>query len=63
MLILSGLPDTLRPACLAAFNAVLPDLCRITNRLDAQILICAKPVCNVWREKHILGVVGIWGDH
>eukprot|EP00969_Alexandrium_andersonii_P156295 6910297-Alexandrium_andersonii.AAC.1 len=61
MLILFGLPDTLHPAYLAAFNAVLPDLCRITNRLDAQILICAKPGCNVWHDQHIQGVMGIWG--
>eukprot|EP00969_Alexandrium_andersonii_P352634 15438100-Alexandrium_andersonii.AAC.1 len=30
-LVLFGLPDTLHPACLAAFSAVLPDVCRITN--------------------------------
>eukprot|EP00969_Alexandrium_andersonii_P334759 14794487-Alexandrium_andersonii.AAC.1 len=61
MLVLFGLPDTLHPAYLAAFNAVLPDICRITNRTDAQILICAKPSCNIWHESHILGVMGIWG--
>eukprot|EP00969_Alexandrium_andersonii_P076203 3360059-Alexandrium_andersonii.AAC.1 len=46
ILILFGLPDTLHPAYIAAFNAVLPDLCRIANRSDAQVLICAKPACN-----------------
>eukprot|EP00969_Alexandrium_andersonii_P206490 9122827-Alexandrium_andersonii.AAC.1 len=61
MLVLFGLPDTLRPAYLAAFNAVLPDVCRITNRSEAQILVCAKPSCNIWHERRILGVMGIWG--
>eukprot|EP00969_Alexandrium_andersonii_P132018 5837910-Alexandrium_andersonii.AAC.1 len=61
MLILFGLPDTLHPAYLAAFNAFLPDMCRFTNRSEAQILVCAKPSCNIWYEHHILGVVGIWG--
>eukprot|EP00969_Alexandrium_andersonii_P206199 9110224-Alexandrium_andersonii.AAC.1 len=61
MLILFGLPDILHPAYIAAFNAVLPDICRATNRSEAQILICVKPACNVWHERHILGVMGIYG--
>eukprot|EP00969_Alexandrium_andersonii_P210567 9301826-Alexandrium_andersonii.AAC.1 len=61
MLVLFGRPDTLHPACMSAFNAVLPDVCRITNRSEAEILVCAKPSCNIWHESHILGVMGIWG--
>eukprot|EP00969_Alexandrium_andersonii_P167915 7423780-Alexandrium_andersonii.AAC.1 len=61
MLVLFGLPDTLHPAYMSAFNAVLPDACRVTNRSEAEILMCAKPSSNVWHEQHILGVVGIWG--
>eukprot|EP00969_Alexandrium_andersonii_P276822 12236064-Alexandrium_andersonii.AAC.1 len=56
-LVLFGLPDTLHPAYMSAFNAVLPDVCSITNRLEAEILVCAKPSCNVWREQRISGVV------
>eukprot|EP00969_Alexandrium_andersonii_P252803 11172703-Alexandrium_andersonii.AAC.1 len=37
-LVLFGLPDTLHPAYMSAFNAVLPDVCRITNRSEAEIL-------------------------
>eukprot|EP00969_Alexandrium_andersonii_P093935 4149970-Alexandrium_andersonii.AAC.1 len=36
-------------------------MCRVTNRAASQILICAKPSCNIWHESHILGVLGIWG--
>eukprot|EP00969_Alexandrium_andersonii_P093141 4112273-Alexandrium_andersonii.AAC.1 len=61
MLVLFGLPDTLHPAYLSAFNAVSPDVCRITNRAPAEILVCAKPSCNIWRETRILGIAGIWG--
>eukprot|EP00969_Alexandrium_andersonii_P128883 5696290-Alexandrium_andersonii.AAC.1 len=61
MLVLFGLLDTLHPAYLSAFNAVLPDVCRVTNRAEAGILVCAKPSCNIWHETLILGVVGIWG--
>eukprot|EP00969_Alexandrium_andersonii_P247171 10923448-Alexandrium_andersonii.AAC.1 len=61
MLILFGLPDTLHPAYIAAFNAVLLVICRVTNRSEAQILICARPTCNVWHERHIMGVMGIYG--
>eukprot|EP00969_Alexandrium_andersonii_P098342 4340741-Alexandrium_andersonii.AAC.1 len=46
---------------MSASNAVLPDVCRITNRSEAEILVCARPSCNVWHEQRILGVVGIWG--
>eukprot|EP00969_Alexandrium_andersonii_P243087 10737815-Alexandrium_andersonii.AAC.1 len=48
MLVLFGLPHTLHPAYLSAFNAVLPDVCRTTNRSEAGILVCAKPSCNIW---------------
>eukprot|EP00969_Alexandrium_andersonii_P322276 14239159-Alexandrium_andersonii.AAC.1 len=61
MLVLFGLPDTLHPAYMSAFNAVLPDVRRITNRSEAEILVRARPSCNIWHEQHILGVLGIWG--
>eukprot|EP00969_Alexandrium_andersonii_P135968 6015454-Alexandrium_andersonii.AAC.1 len=61
MLVLFGLPDILHPAYLSAFNAVLPDVCMTTNRSEAEVLVCAKPSCNIWHEQHILSVLGIWG--
>eukprot|EP00969_Alexandrium_andersonii_P237053 10463754-Alexandrium_andersonii.AAC.1 len=61
MLILVGLPDTLHPAYMSAFNAVLLDVCMVTNRSEAEISACSKPSCNIWREQHILSVLGIWG--
>eukprot|EP00969_Alexandrium_andersonii_P066411 2927868-Alexandrium_andersonii.AAC.1 len=57
MSVLFGLLDTLHPAYLSAFNVVLPDACRITNRSEAEILMCAKPSGNIWHGQHILGVV------
>eukprot|EP00969_Alexandrium_andersonii_P291925 12902096-Alexandrium_andersonii.AAC.1 len=32
-----------------------------TNRTEAEVLVCAKPSCNIWREQRILSVLGIWG--
>eukprot|EP00969_Alexandrium_andersonii_P285120 12604234-Alexandrium_andersonii.AAC.1 len=46
---------------MSAFNAVLRDVCRKTNRSEAEVLMCAKPSGNIWHEQRILGVVGIWG--
>eukprot|EP00969_Alexandrium_andersonii_P334912 14801676-Alexandrium_andersonii.AAC.1 len=61
MLVLFGLPDILHPAYMSAFNAGLPDVCRITNRSEAEVLLCAKPSCKIWHQQHSLGVMGIWG--
>eukprot|EP00969_Alexandrium_andersonii_P326174 14412123-Alexandrium_andersonii.AAC.1 len=41
MLVLFGLPDALHPAYLSAFNAALPDVRRVANRSEAEILICS----------------------
>eukprot|EP00969_Alexandrium_andersonii_P119576 5286858-Alexandrium_andersonii.AAC.1 len=61
-LVLFGLPDTLRPVYLSAFNAALPDLCVLANKSEAEVLVCAKPACNIWPEQRIAGVLGIWGS-
>eukprot|EP00969_Alexandrium_andersonii_P055093 2427701-Alexandrium_andersonii.AAC.1 len=61
LLVLFGPPDTSHRAYLSAFNAVLPDVCMVTNRTAAEVLICAKPSCNIWHEQHITSVLGIWG--
>eukprot|EP00969_Alexandrium_andersonii_P106682 4706285-Alexandrium_andersonii.AAC.1 len=53
MLVLFCLPGTSRPAYLSAFNAALPEVCAATNRTEAEVLSCAKPSRNSWREQHI----------
>eukprot|EP00969_Alexandrium_andersonii_P117400 5193437-Alexandrium_andersonii.AAC.1 len=62
-LALFGLPGTLHPGLLVGVRAVLPDARVIANRSEAEILICAEraePSCNVWHERRILRVLGIW---
>eukprot|EP00969_Alexandrium_andersonii_P285000 12599111-Alexandrium_andersonii.AAC.1 len=61
MKVLFGLPDTLRPACLSASNDVSLGLCTSSNKSEAEVLVCAKPSCNVWYEQRITSVLGIWG--
>eukprot|EP00969_Alexandrium_andersonii_P046208 2027827-Alexandrium_andersonii.AAC.1 len=62
MLVLFSFPDTLHPACMSVFNAVLPDLFMVVNKCEAEIFVCAKPACDIWSEAWIQGVMGIWGD-
>eukprot|EP00969_Alexandrium_andersonii_P238231 10514967-Alexandrium_andersonii.AAC.1 len=62
LVFLFGLPDTLRPAYLPAFKAVLSDVRVATNRTEAEILICAKPSCNIWHEQRIMSGLGIGGS-
>eukprot|EP00969_Alexandrium_andersonii_P206380 9118302-Alexandrium_andersonii.AAC.1 len=61
MFVLFGRPGTAHPAYLSAFNVVLPSLCVISNKSEAEILARANPSRNVWHEQRITSILGIWG--
>eukprot|EP00969_Alexandrium_andersonii_P339004 14983832-Alexandrium_andersonii.AAC.1 len=61
MLVLVGFPDTLHPAYMSAFDAILLDVCVVTNLSEAEILVRAEPSRNIWHEQRILCVLGIRG--